>query len=408
MAVHEHCDLGLVLIACLHKSSQTEIIKMPMSVDAARCVKCGLCLAQCPTYQRSANEALSPRGRIALIQALQSGQVSPDKRSHEILHDCLLCRRCETQCPSDVPFGRIMDQGRAITRGQNKLMDRLTAALVTHPRTMRGLVGLGRVLLPRKSAWGRILADTTTSAAGHQQLAGGRKTPGRKVGLFVGCTGNVFDRATIDAAKKLLRQSGVEVVIPSAQGCCGAIAGHSGNAELAKAFAEKNEQAFAAADNLEAVLSIATGCGAYLADYARLGALHMDVCGFLAQDENISRLDFRPLEKVAALHFPCSQVNVLRSDDAMLKLLRKIPNLRIEPLGEKGTCCGAGGSAFLRPSQMALSLRKPLLEQVAQQEPDYVLSSNISCRLHLRGGDENTAIQYIHPLTLLAQQLIKQ
>ncbi|TMG53921.1 MAG: 4Fe-4S dicluster domain-containing protein [Chloroflexi bacterium] len=80
--------------------------------DLATCISCGLCLNDCPTYRVLAEEADSPRGRIQLIRGLVTSAGAPDRRATEHLEACLVCRACETACPSGVPFGRIMEGAR--------------------------------------------------------------------------------------------------------------------------------------------------------------------------------------------------------------------------------------------------------------------------------------------------------
>ena len=74
------------------------------------CVKCGLCLPHCPTYNKTQNENNSPRGRIALIQGWSNGQLT---NINSVIDSCLLCRECESVCPALVPYSEIIDEFRA-------------------------------------------------------------------------------------------------------------------------------------------------------------------------------------------------------------------------------------------------------------------------------------------------------
>ena len=110
--------------------------------DLGRCVKCGLCLPVCPTYQRTQNEAESPRGRITIISALLAGELTADSLVDRHLENCLLCRRCETACPSEVPFGRLMDAARVMTFRHRKRKHRYLGKLITDPGLLRRAISL--------------------------------------------------------------------------------------------------------------------------------------------------------------------------------------------------------------------------------------------------------------------------
>ena len=85
----------------------------PSAADLSQCVHCGLCLQNCPTYLATGYEAESPRGRIHLIEAFNAGRIEANAAYRQHLELCLVCRNCESVCPSGVHFGRIMEAGRA-------------------------------------------------------------------------------------------------------------------------------------------------------------------------------------------------------------------------------------------------------------------------------------------------------
>ena len=53
-----------------------------------QCVMCGLCLPHCPTYEATRDEGESPRGRIALMQALEAGTLKDNARLALHLERC--------------------------------------------------------------------------------------------------------------------------------------------------------------------------------------------------------------------------------------------------------------------------------------------------------------------------------
>src|SRR5207244_4233438 len=55
------------------------------------CVHCGFCLQACPTFLATGDEADSPRGRIELMRALETGELSPDDPNVALHLDRCLC-----------------------------------------------------------------------------------------------------------------------------------------------------------------------------------------------------------------------------------------------------------------------------------------------------------------------------
>ncbi|HEX4981251.1 MAG TPA: (Fe-S)-binding protein, partial [Ilumatobacteraceae bacterium] len=83
----------------------------PTAADLSTCVACGLCLPHCPTYRLTGAETASPRGRIAAMRAVAVGSRADDTFA-TFMDECLVCRACEDVCPSQVPFGRMMEAAR--------------------------------------------------------------------------------------------------------------------------------------------------------------------------------------------------------------------------------------------------------------------------------------------------------
>lgn len=224
-----------------------------------------------------------------------------------------------------------------------------------------------------------------------------------RVALLTGCATEIFDADTLNAAIKTLTHCGFAVLVPAAQTCCGALHRHAGDLDNAERLSQENSRAFAI-DDLDAVITVASGCGAHLREHTRLPV--RDVSDFL-HEAWPETLQPAPLAKRAVVQDPCTLRNALHSAEAPYALLRRIPGLQLAPLAGNKMCCGGAGDYMLRQPAMADALRAPKIEALSEAGADLLLTSNIGCALHLRAGivQAGLTVEVLHPVTLLARQL---
>ncbi len=79
----------------------------------SKCVHCGLCLDQCPTYRALGTEMDSPRGRIYQMVQVDEGRLALGESFVTHIDRCLGCLNCQTACPSGVPYGSLLERARS-------------------------------------------------------------------------------------------------------------------------------------------------------------------------------------------------------------------------------------------------------------------------------------------------------
>jgi glycolate oxidase iron-sulfur subunit len=345
-------------------------------------------LPHCPTYQLDRSEAESPRGRIAYMKALATGLIAPSDKGDKHLDNCLGCRRCEAACPANVEFGDLLALAREqqFLRKQPPYKTAIVSSLLNQP-VLLGIAGsLGRL-------GGQLPALAKNNASRFSRPVVQAK---EEVALFVGCIANTYEADTRLNLERLLNALGFSVKPTPGQTCCGTAAMHLGDSETANALAEKNRTAFAG--NVT-VLTLATGCHEKLSRSLEDGNNVVDALNFILRHS--ANLKFKASDKRIALHIPCSQSTIVKSDNATRKLLAMIPQLDIHELVDHG-CCGGAGLHMLTEPQRARQLRAPLLENIREARVTELLSANIGCRLHIANG---LKIPVRHPIDFLAEHL---
>ena len=377
-----------------------------LAADADRCVRCGLCIPLCPTWQASGNEGESPRGRIVAMARLAAGDSSRRNEAARLLDSCLGCGLCQQACPSDVPYMRMIGPAKMAAGGSRPAAaalarlataaggDRILAAGMAAARIAAALPLPGRLrrlagLLPRPNRGSRL--DIPAAA----------RADGPKVMLFRGCFGSSLDQAAQTAARRLLAACGYRLTRQGRQACCGSLPEHAGLIGRARRAGARNRSSLAASGTT--IATTASGCAAGLA--AQHPSLPLaDACELvLARLERLAapaQPGDRQLRII--LHVPCSQTSAAGAAG----LLRKIPAARVSET-PAGQCCGAGGMTWLSHPRQAEFLADRIVQPIIADADDrtVIACPNHPCARHLERALARKGHRMLirHPLEIFAQ-----
>ncbi|WP_296811114.1 (Fe-S)-binding protein [Thiocapsa sp.] len=401
----------------LHSLSQAGAARELLQL-ADQCVKCGLCLPHCPTFQQARQEADSPRGRIALVQGWLGGDLAMTPTLAGHLDGCLGCLNCQRVCPSEVAYGRIADQAKALRTatlpGPQRTFNRLALGALSSARLMGRFawllrlyrrLGLARLTelmrldrLPALRPYHRM--GTAMAAVARPIAARDPESPDGD--LFLGCMGAAAEGRAVEATLKVAARLNLRLRIVSPDTCCGAMLRHNG----LPAEADAQRDACVRIHGERPLVGLASACVAELRGDPALRDTR-ELCAFLDGLEWPESLRIRPDRRRVMVHEPCSHRNQLGGNAAVHRLLARIPGLAVTPMPSGQGCCGAAGTYLLQHPAMAEALLADLLAPVRLDAPDVIVTTNPGCALHLAAGvrEAGLDIAVLHPVELIAAAL---
>ena len=382
-----------------------------------KCVHCGFCTATCPTYQLLGDELDGPRGRIYLIKQVLEGEV-PTRKTQLHLDRCLTCRNCETTCPSGVEYGHLIDIGR-------KLVDERVPRTAADKAVRWALKeGLPSPLFKPAMAMGQavrgLLPASLKNKVPARQSAGVRPTAkhARKVLMLEGCVQPAMMPNINTATMRVLDAAGIEAVVAKKAGCCGAVKFHLNDQDGGKAEMRRNIDAWwphiesGAGPGVEAIVMNASGCGVTVKEYGhilagdaqyaakaeRISALTRDLSELLPDLVEALRPKVAAKSAQIAFHPPCTLQHGQQLRGGVEKHLGALGfNVKTASC-EAHLCCGSAGTYSVLQPKIAYELRDRKLGNLAEMQPEVIVSANIGCITHLQSGTSTPVRHWVEVL----------
>jgi FAD/FMN-containing dehydrogenase/Fe-S oxidoreductase len=403
-----------------------------------QCNGCGACRKEtptmCPTFAATGDEIMSTRGRANVIRALLEGRMlengdflrSPELEA--VLSDCLSCKACATECPSNVNMALLKAE---LLHARNQRDGLPFQKRVFSSADLLGMIGcMAPQLANAALSWGssrRVIASVLGLSEKRplplfarerfdhwfdRRAPDGRGWRGRVI-LWDDTFARYYEPHIAKAAVRVLESAGFEVVLLKGRKCCGRPAFSQGHLDRAARLGLHNLELLRGGGS--PVIFLEPSCySMFVEDYRELklpGVGRIAPRCFLFEqfvgnllDQEPDALEFGGQSTHVAIHAHC-HAKALTGTREVLRLARHLPGRQVTML-DTG-CCGMAGAFGALKSKYELSLKvaQPLVEQVERQPAGTILvASGTSCRQQIT---HLTSARPLHMAEVLAASVAR-
>lgn len=246
-------------------------------------------------------------------------------------------------------------------------------------------------------------------------MAAPRQRPAGKDVLFMmTCLCDAFYAGTAKAAVRVLEHAGCQVDIPEDQTCCGQPPFNGGDFETSRQVARHTASVFSGP---RPVIVPSGSCAAM--------HVHGNPLQFESETncEAVQSLAHRTwelfdflvhglaitswpgvLHKRIAIHHSC-HTRGTGTGEAMRTLLGSISGVELVEFGQDEQCCGFGGTFSVTFPHISSEMGTLKLDHILETEPDFLVSGDMSCLMHLNGlaARQKRPLQHRHAVEILAE-----
>ena len=401
-----------------------------------QCNGCGGCLkavpTMCPTFAATGDESMSTRGRANTVRAVLENRLGEGLECEELYHaldNCLSCKACKRECPSNVDLALIKAE---LLHARYRRHGTPFSARVISSVDIAGRLGCATASVANRFLKWRPLRWSLEKLAG---LDAGRTLPPYATERFdrwfdnrppesprKGRRGQVLlwddtflryhEPGIGRAAVRVLETIGFEVLLPHGRECCGRPAFSVGCLDRAKSWGATNVNLLSILGDVPVVFLEPSCYSMFIQDYEELGisgarevarrcVLFEDFVDRVLE-EDPDALRFSTASRDVAIHAHC-HAKALADPAVQRQVVERLPNTssHLLPTG----CCGMAGSFGMmqKTAELSKAVAEPLLGMVGELRADQLLiASGTSCRHQV---EELAGQKPLHLAEFLANEL---
>ena len=348
-----------------------------------------------------------------MAREMLASDAKPSQKAVLHLDRCLSCLSCQTTCGANVQYRNVIDAARehiersGVRPWRQRIFRSALATVLTRPVLLKPLMRVGRSVsgLTKRmpgplGALGALCHAPALDALRKREDAGPDIQVGdgaKRVLLVTGCVQSVSGEEINAAAARLMRRSGLEVIMAPASSCCGALDLHMGRRTQARSHAGKRiEEWFELLDSgqIDCIVSTTSGCGSVMRHYDEVVSdspeLKDKATRVMAAVIDISQLpellELHPTGCAnglrVAYHDACSMKHGMKLTGAPRKVLRKL-GVDVIDIAESHVCCGSAGTYNILQPSIANRLGARKANHANAAKPDAIAAANLGCLVQI-------------------------